>query len=359
LKPSSRSWQTGQHTHMPALNAEIARLQAIHFLENCIADTTTNAITTLGNKIADQVLTPRLRDKFAAEIIELVGGNIRVEMVRAGGQYGSPQYQIRLLAKPDAKVAEVLSEGEQTAVAMAAFLAELATAPHTSALVFDDPISSLDHRWRHKVAERLVAESAVRQVIVFTHDLIFLNDIEDAAKRTPCETRHICRSPTTIGMVNAELPWDGMKIAARVDSLEKRARAMASVRATTDEETYKREARHFYDDLRAAWERALEEVAFAHVLMRHRDYIWSTNLLRVSALTEQDCNSWTDNFQRCCDLIAAHDGSRGRNRAMPEPVELVRDVEALDTWVRNLRDRQKTKVQTSSSMPLEAAAGGK
>jgi hypothetical protein len=80
------------------------------------------------------VLTPRLRDKFAAEIIELVGGNIRVEMVRAGGQYGSPQYQIRLLAKPDARVAEVLSEGEQTCVAIAAFLAGASVFADTQAI---------------------------------------------------------------------------------------------------------------------------------------------------------------------------------------------------------------------------------
>jgi hypothetical protein len=346
------------HTHMPIIQAEIARLQTIRFLDNCLADTTTNTITTLGNKIADQVLTPRLRDRFSAEIIELVGINIRVEMVRVGGQYGSPEYEIRLLAKPDAKVAEVLSEGEQTCVSIAAFLAELATAPHRSALVFDDPITSLDHKWRHKVAERLVTESAVRQVIVFTHDLIFLNDIEDAAKRTPCETRHIRRTATTVGMVNADLPWDGMKIAERVDSLEKRARSMVQVRAREDEETYERDARHFYDDLRAAWERALEEVAFAHVVMRHRDHIRGRDLLRVSALTEQDCNSWTDNFGKCCDLIAAHDGSRGRNRAMPEPGELLQDVQALDGWVRSLKDRQKTRVQVSSAMPVEVAAAG-
>ena len=93
--------------------------------------------------------------------------------------------------------------------------------------------------------------------------------------------------------------------------------------------------------------------------MRHRDYIRSKDLLRVSALTEQDCNLWTDNFEKCCDLIAAHDGSRGRNRAMPEPEELLRDVQTLDTWVRNLRDRQKTKVQAFSPMPLAAAAGDK
>ena len=129
-------------------------------------------------------------------------------------------------------------------------------------------------------------------------------------------------------MVNTELPWDGMKIAERVDNLEKRARALLLVRAREDEETYKREGSHFYDDLRAAWERALEEVAFAHVVMRHRDYIRGRDLLRVSALTEQDCHSWSDNFGRCCDLIGGHDGSRGRNRAMPEPDELLRNVQS-------------------------------
>jgi hypothetical protein len=106
--------------HLPAIQTEITRLQSIRFLDQCLADTTTNTITTLGNKIADQVLTPRLRDQFADEIIKLAGRNVRVEMVRAGGQYGSPQYQIRLLAAPATNVAGVLSEGEQTCVAIAA-----------------------------------------------------------------------------------------------------------------------------------------------------------------------------------------------------------------------------------------------
>lgn len=68
-----------------------------------------------------QVLTPRLRDKFAEEIINLAGRRVRVEMVRAGGQYGSPHYQVRLLAAPSVNVTGVLSEGEQTCVAVAAF----------------------------------------------------------------------------------------------------------------------------------------------------------------------------------------------------------------------------------------------
>lgn len=331
------------HDNLQAVKDEIARLKEIHFLGQCAAEAATNSITTLGNGIADTLITPQLRDRFAKEIINLVSDAVRVEIVRSGGKYGSPQYQVRLLAKPTAPVADVLSEGEQTCVAIAAFLAELATAPHNSALVFDDPVSSLDHKWRNKVAQRLVEESATRQVIVFTHDLIFLNDIEDAAhdKSLPFQARHIRRKPDAVGFINDDLPWEGMKIAERIDALEKNARALGRERSQQDDETYKRAARHFYSDLRDAWERALEEVAFAHVIMRHRDHIKDKDLLKVSVLTEQDCKSWNDNFGKCCDNMAGHDGSRGRNRSMPEPNELLTDVRALDGWVKAIREKQK------------------
>jgi hypothetical protein len=149
-----------------------------------------------------------------------------------------------------------------------------------------------------------------------------------------------------------------MKIAERVDSLEKRARAMVQVRADEDEETYKRITKHFYDDLRAAWERALEEVAFAHVVMRHRDYIKVQDLVRVSALTEQDCQSWRDNFAKCCGLMAGHDESRGRNRAMPEPEDILADVKTLGAWVQDLRDRQKEVQASPRGGPVAVTAEG-
>ncbi|UIY24833.1 hypothetical protein LZK76_02970 [Rhizobium leguminosarum] len=136
-------------------NKEIRRLDDLWILRSCIADTATNAITKLGNDIADNIITPRMRDQFQSEIVRLAAEKVRVEIVRSGGQYGSPNYQVRLFANPKAKVHMVLSESEQTCVALAAFLTELATASHKSALVFDDPVTSLDHCWREKVAERL------------------------------------------------------------------------------------------------------------------------------------------------------------------------------------------------------------
>jgi hypothetical protein len=100
---------------------------------------------------------------------------------------------------------------------------------------------------------------------------------------------------------------------------------------------------------------ALEEVAFAHVIMRHRDQIKPMDLPQVSALTRPDCQVWTANFDKCCGLMAGHDQSRGRNRATPEPDELLQDAQTLAAWVRNLRDRQKVIVQASSRIPIAAA----
>ena len=69
-------------------------------------------------------------------------------------------------------------------MAIGSFLAELWVAGHKGAIVFDDPVSSLDHQRKRQIAKRLGEESKVRQVIVFTHDLPFLallvEEVEDA-----------------------------------------------------------------------------------------------------------------------------------------------------------------------------------
>ncbi|MBP5988642.1 MAG: AAA family ATPase [Piscinibacter sp.] len=328
---------------LPAVLEEIQRLGTIRFLAACASDTTTNAITKIGNDIADTVITPKMRDRFQEEIVRLAAEKVRVEIVRSGGKYGSPQYQVRLFAKPEAKVHDVLSEGERTCVALAAFMTELATAAHQSALVFDDPVSSLDHRWRKKVAERLVAEAARRQVIVFTHDLVFVNDLVDlsAGKRLPTRMTTVRRGAAGAGLVSDGLPWKGQRVEDRIDRLEKAARAAKACYDNNQEAEYETEAARIYDQLRASWERGLEEVAFSHVVMRHRDYINTKDLKKVSVLTDADCDAYAAGFKKCCDVVDAHDPSSGRNAAPPAPTELFQDIQALKDWTASLRDRQK------------------
>jgi hypothetical protein len=328
---------------MPIVQGEVNRLKNIHFLGQCLGDTATNAITKIGNEIADTVITPQLRDRFQQEIVKLAAHKVRVEIVRSGGKYGSPQYQIRLFAKPDAKVANILSEGEQTCVALAAFLTELATANHRSALVFDDPVSSLDHRWRRQVAYRLVEEAAVRQVIVFTHDLVFVNDLNDRAqeRKRPIRLATVSRGQAGAGLISAGLPWAGTSVEDRIDKLEKETRAAKKLYDGQQEDEYRRAAADVYANLRASWERGLEDIALARVILRHRDYIDTKNLKRVSALTDADCDAFRAAFNKCSDIVNAHDPSSGRNADAPPPDEILQDIQALKNWVLSLRERQK------------------
>lgn len=325
-------------------NAEVERLGSLQLIRECIADTATNVITRLGNDIADKVITPRIRDRFQEEIVKLAADRVRVEVVRSGGKYGSPHYQARLLANPQAKVPDILSEGEQTCVALALFLTELSTASHASTLVFDDPVSSLDHRWRRKVAERLVDESANRQIIVFTHDLIFVNDLDDLSfqRGMPRKLMSVGRGPAGAGVVSEGLPWVAAKLPQRIDQLEKEVRAAKVLYDANDEDQYRNAAFQIYNRLRNSWERAIEDVAFNGVILRHRDYINSKHLRKTTVLSEADCDEFDAGFKKCCDQVDAHDPSRGRNAPPPAPDEIMRDVKALNSWVSSIRGRQKS-----------------
>ena len=328
---------------LPAVADEIRRLKNIRLLTECAGETVTNSITRMGNEIADTVVTPRLRDRFQEEIDRLSASKVRVEIVRSGGKYGSPEYQVRLYANPDAKVHEILSEGEKTCVALAVFMTELATATHRSALVFDDPVSSLDHRWRGHVARRLVEEAENRQVIVFTHDLVFVNDLNDLATRKGRTVRltTLSRGAAGAGMVADGLPWKAQSVEGRIDKLEKAARAAKLLYENNQEDEYADEVAKVYNSLRATWERGLEDIAFVRVIQRHRDYINAKDLKKVSVLTADDCDAFAAGFKKCCDIVDAHDPSSGRNAVPPPPADILQDIHDLKCWTASLRDRQK------------------
>lgn len=320
---------------------EIARLGELHRIEQCLKETSTTAITKLGNDIADDVITPRMQDRFQLEIVELAGSRVRVKVVRSGGKFGSPQYEVQLFADRNAKVHDVLSEGEQTCVALASYLTELANASHASGLVFDDPVSSLDHRWRFNVAKRLVKEAGARQVIVFTHDMVFVNDLHQLAseKNMPCNVLHLTRGADVVGLVNEQLPWAAAGVRQRIDELEKAARAAKKLYDAHDDDGYKKAVNALYSDLRATWERALEDVVFAGVIVRHRDYINTKDLNKVTALEPSDIQQFQRSFKKCCDFTDAHDPSRGRDIEPPEPGIVLQDVQDLRSWSEALRTK--------------------
>jgi len=156
-------------------------------------------------------------------------------------------------------------------------------------IVFDDPVSSLDHRRRWYVAKRLAEEAKQRQVIILTHDIYFLCILQQEADAVGIELAPQCirKAPTGFGVQTDRLPFDAMVTSKRVKSLRQMHVAAAKAHKAGDEEEAKRLTRNTYHHLRLAWERGVEEVLFHSSVIRFDEGV-STKRLSCVVVEDSD-----------------------------------------------------------------------
>ena len=145
--------------HEDSLLAEIERKKKLAAYVLCINDTRTYAITSKSTAVTKEAVTAQLKTAFKEELRTLKFKHVEVELKEAGGESGNFYHKLILTRAPDVELPKVMSEGEARCLSIAAFFAELSTADDPSAVLFDDPVSSFDYKWRESVAQRFVTES--------------------------------------------------------------------------------------------------------------------------------------------------------------------------------------------------------
>lgn len=306
----------------------------------------TKAITDKQTELANEVVTKTLREAFARELHDLGGGRIPASLEPAPGQRGVPYQRVALEgAMPNTKVVEVLSEGELRVVALAGFLTDLAAANDGSALVFDDPVSSLDADYREKVAARLAQEAARRQVIVFTHDLSFLAYLyeqTDASGQT-LAYRELDWAGGKSGCVSATLPQVGASVKDRLGQLKQRnaqsKRYYSGV--NRDDARWRSEAEQMAVQLRKAWERAVEAHLLYGVVQRHLRDIQTKRVDRI--VIQQDDVAELNAAMTLLSCWGAHEGSAEMNPSVPSPADIDKAIDDLGAWCQRIESARQTK----------------
>ena len=74
--------------------------------------------------------------------------------------------------------------------------------------------------------------------------------------------------------------------------------------------------------------------------MRFRDSV-ETNRLASVEVGDEDYRAIRHGMDKCSSCIPAHDQAPAKNVGMPDPSELQRDLQLLETYVSALRTRQK------------------
>lgn len=270
-------------------------------------------------------------------------GHLRVKLVERV-ERGSTRHKLVLdIAKPSKqKLSEILSEGEQRALAIASFFAELSLAGHKGGIVFDDPVSSLDHHRRTHVAHRLVAESKDRQVVVFTHDTVFLGEIRGAIEQTGVGNRicHLEWASGRPGNVCESLPWEHQSYKERLDCLDKGQSALSRAWSPYPNESQRSQMRDQYDLLRATIERVVQDIVFNGVIDRYRDWMKVGKLQGVAGFTPDECSEIMRLHKKCSDVVKAHDHSSSKNSPVPDPTQLAQDIAGLRAVIQSILARR-------------------
>lgn len=320
--------------------AELDRLRRAAGLQNLITTTDTRAITIKSREISGQLVTDALRAQFAKEIDRLGVGNLAIEIQRARASYGVPRFRISLLRRPRQRVGSVLSEGEHRCIALCAFLAELVTTEGGSGIVFDDPVSSLDHSYRDAVAKRLAVLGLERQVIIFTHDIAFLFRIEESCREVGSDVGYRCitRSDEYAGICGTDPPVRAQpldQVVSGMDTMVNNVRFLYdSGRVSEWEEKVDALARR----LRTTWERAVEE-AIGPVLRRLSNQVDTKGLVKLTAITTSDCIDMRDSYSRCSTWL--HSSADALNVRSPSPDEVLEEIHNLRNWIADIRTRQR------------------
>lgn len=232
----------------------------------------TRAASLKARKIHDRHMTVRYQELVDGELGDLRFRRpkpVLYQKTNKGRVQVAPIVSAELKSLPPDRV---FSEGERTAISLASFLAELRLGDDPAGLIFDDPVSSLDHNFRERVAARLVAAAEQRQVIVFTHSIAFLVELREQAKLrgVQADCRTLMSTDFDAGFVEGEEPFAARGVSKRIGSLKNllvRAEKAAKTGELTD---FRVHARDFYDRLRSTWERFVEERMFAKVVQRIR-----------------------------------------------------------------------------------------
>ena len=309
----------------------------------CVDDTKTQTITAKSTAVTKTVVSQKLKKSFQEELGNLSFRHVEVELKELGGSDGVFYHKLVFTRAPGVELPKVVSEGEQRCLSIAAFFAELSTADDPSGIVFDDPVSSLDFQWRNSVARRLVQESKTRQVIVFTHDVVFLLSLRQYAEELGVESldQHVRHQSKGAGVCAEELPWVALPVKKKIGYLNKCSQDAEKLSRDGHQDAYEKEAKYLYGLLREAWERALEEVLLGGVVERYRSSIQTLQIAQIADITADDCKSVETAMTKCSTWLPGHDEAPAARSPVPGASELKADIDGLSSWVTAIRKRRQ------------------
>lgn len=288
-------------TKVKEVKTAISNYKVVSVLDSNASSFNSAAISKKTTQARDELVSSNFDMIFKDELKSFRKSHINVDL-SFGTERGSSKVYHRIKSHI---LTDILSEGEQKAIALAEFLTELQLDNIKAPVIFDDPVNSLDHNIIDDVARRLIKLSNERQVVIFTHSVLLFNSFLYFSKQPSYkaltynffdsknefnETGFITEAEEEINKVNSYVA----KINIIINNTPK-GRPEAEI------------AEDGYGYLRSAIELLVEHEIFQGTIKRYQKNIALTNFVKVDGLlVNAHKDKLNEIFERCCGFIKGH-----------------------------------------------------
>lgn len=317
-----------------------------------VAALNTRPISRLATALRGELVTPDLSKRIVQEISRLGLDHVPLRFTDQSAS-GKSFFELALDSAGPAKKQTVLSEGEQRALAIACFLADPHVSESKGAIIVDDPVTSLDHQRIRRVANRFADVAASgRQVVIFTHNLLFYQEViracADREAQVPVLPCLIQQAENGFGLVSVDdQPWIAKKVRERERSLEQALKAIPND-LVPDSEDLRMLAKQFYTDLRETWERAVEEVVLGGVVERFGTDVKTLSLKMVD-FDDTDYRTVFFAMKRASER-SGHDQAAAKQIDAPDKKRMEADLNELREFIATQRKKAEAASKRRKEM---------
>ncbi|TNJ38851.1 hypothetical protein FGF66_06900 [Chlorobaculum thiosulfatiphilum] len=294
-------------------------------------------ITDAEKALSEKYFNQKYIDVFNEECQKL-NGNFGININHTGSG-GKSYRQLKLKGKTPSAI---LSEGEQKVIAIADFLAEMQLSEVNRGIVFDDPVTSLDEKRKSEIAERLVKESSQKQVIIFTHDLVFVSSLI-----SHCKVSNILNECHWIENVGGGQP--GTIWLRNTPSFEKEYKTSGKAQSYHDDARKsslgQREdkIKNGFAALRTSYETLVVFGLFNGVVQRFDERV-SVDSLGGVVFDAEIKDKVLDGFYQCCRYMEGHSHSDKYSYKKPSIENLNEEIQRFNAISKEIKDKRKEKV---------------
>jgi len=281
----------------------LKQAQALRSMSHLFNTDSVSRKTTTARK---NLISTSFEKMFTEELKFLSRSNIKLSL---NFETSKAKSILKQEIKSQYALSDILSEGEQKSIALAEFLTEVhLDNKNKASIIFDDPVTSLDHKIIDEFARRLVQLSKERQVILFTHSILLFNSIKQKSDLPRFKDLNFKYYETEADLKNTGLLYESPTL--REDNFNKYKKSINEILNLPKEKRDRKESElaiSGYNKLRPAIEVFVENEMLFNTIKRYRKNVALTSLEKINgALIDMHKEKLTDIFEKCCEYIEAH-----------------------------------------------------